>query len=175
MVNRKNDLQVRKDLVLGFVISQYIHSVSPVSSAQIASDYGLDLSSATIRKISAQLERDGFLTHPHTSAGRVPTQEGYRYYVDHLMHEIQLLGEEKERIQYEYHQGVEDYVGSCFLHSLGFCFRHSCLSCEQTHPRRLAALFVEQQQLVLRLQPRHRQFVELLRADLPVAPGILAV
>jgi transcriptional regulator of heat shock response len=108
MANRKNDYQARKDLVLGIVVNDYIHSVSPVSSAHIASDYHLDLSPATIRNILAELEQDGYLTHPHTSAGRVPTQEGYRYYVDNLMSEIQLLGEEKERIRREYHQGVKD-------------------------------------------------------------------
>ncbi len=108
MVNRKGDYQIRKDLVLGIVINDYIRSVCPVSSAHIAAHSRLDLSPATIRNILAELETEGYLTHPHTSAGRVPTQEGYRYYVDNLMNEIQLLGEEKERIKAEYHQEVKD-------------------------------------------------------------------
>ena len=108
MVNRRNEYQTRRDLVLGIVVNQYIRSVSPVSSAHIASDYGLDLSPATIRNILAELEQDGYLTHPHTSAGRMPTEEGYRYFVDHLMNEIQLLGEEQARIRFEYQQGVKD-------------------------------------------------------------------
>jgi transcriptional regulator of heat shock response len=50
----------------------------------------------------AELEEEGYLTHPHTSAGRVPTQSGYRYYVDNFVNEIQLLEEEKKRIKEEY-------------------------------------------------------------------------
>src|SRR6185295_8602854 len=49
-----------------------------------------------------------YLTHPHTSAGRIPTQLGYRYYVDHLMHEIRLLEEEQQRINGEYERGMQD-------------------------------------------------------------------
>jgi len=74
----------------------------PVSSARIARECSLDLSSATIRNILAELEQEGYLTHPHTSAGRVPTQYGYRYYVDHFVNEIQLLEEEKAHIKAEY-------------------------------------------------------------------------
>lgn len=108
MVNRKTDYQHRKDHILGIVVNHYIRTVNPVSSSFIAAEYGLDLSSATIRNILAELEQDGYLTHPHTSAGRLPTQEGYRYYVNYLMNEIQLLAEEKERIRAEYRQGLKD-------------------------------------------------------------------
>ena len=68
----------------------------------------MDLSPATIRNILAELEHEGFLTHPHTSAGRVPTQDGYRYYVDYLMSEIQLLEEEKRCINTSYAQDIID-------------------------------------------------------------------
>lgn len=108
MTPRKTDFQQRKDVVLGFVIEQYIKNLSPVGSAFLAKECRLDWSSATIRNILAELEEDGFLTHPHTSAGRIPTQRGYRYYVDHLMHEIQLLEEEKKRIHQEYRQNVNE-------------------------------------------------------------------
>ncbi len=104
----KPDYHQRKDLVLGIVVDQYIKTVSPVSSSYIASAYNLELSPATIRNILAELEESGYLTHPHTSAGRMPTELGYRYYVDHLMHEIQLLENEKERIKAEYQQGVRE-------------------------------------------------------------------
>ncbi len=96
------DMQARKDRVLSIVIEQYIKTVSPVSSNYITKQFFEGLSSATIRNILAELEQEGYLTHPHTSAGRVPTQKGYRYYVDNLMNEIQLLEEEKERIKAEY-------------------------------------------------------------------------
>lgn len=102
MAARSIDLRARKDKVLGITVAQYIRTVSPVSSAFIAKEYLSDLSSATIRNILAELENEGYLTHPHISAGRVPTQKGYRYYVDYLIEEIQLLTDEKERIKKEY-------------------------------------------------------------------------
>lgn len=102
MTPRKTDHRERKDLVLEIVVDQYIQTISPVSSALITEQFPIDLSSATVRNILAELEEDGYLTHPHTSAGRIPTQSGYRYYVDHLMHQIQLLEEEKVRIKAEY-------------------------------------------------------------------------
>ncbi|HQO58405.1 MAG TPA: hypothetical protein PLT76_06750 [Candidatus Omnitrophota bacterium] len=102
------DYQVRKERVLGIVVNEYIKTVSPVSSSFIAQEYLPDLSSATIRNILAELENEGYLTHPHVSAGRIPTQDGYRFYVDNLMFEIKLLEEEKARIKEEYDQGVKD-------------------------------------------------------------------
>ena len=108
MILKKTDCRQRKDSVLGIVINSYIKNISPVSSGYIAQESFMGLSSATIRNILAELEQEGYLTHPHTSAGRVPTQEGYRYYVDHLMHEIQLLEEEKDQIKKEYERNVRD-------------------------------------------------------------------
>jgi len=105
---RVTDSQSRKDNVLGIVVEQYIRTVTPVSSGYIAENYNLDLSSATIRNILADLEEQGYLTHPHTSAGRMPTQQGYRYYVDNLMHEIKLLEAEKNKIVAEYRQGIRE-------------------------------------------------------------------
>lgn len=107
MGHRKTDYQARKDIVLGIVVNEYIKSVNPVSSGYIAQEFTRDLSSATIRHILADLEEEGYLTHPHTSAGRIPTQQGYRYYVDHLMHEIHLLAEEQKRINAEYEEEVQ--------------------------------------------------------------------
>ena len=108
MTLKDSEYKLRKDLVLRIVVSEYITTVNPVSSGFIADKYHLDFSSATIRNILADLEKEGQLTHPHTSAGRIPTQDGYRYYVDHLMNEIQLLAEEKERIKTEYQKQVRD-------------------------------------------------------------------
>ena len=103
------DPHQRKDVELGMVVHHYIHTIEPVSSAFIAEEYEQDVSPATIRNILAELESDGFLSHPHTSAGRVPTQRGYRYYVDFLMKEIRLLEEERLRIQKEYEAGIEEF------------------------------------------------------------------
>lgn len=108
MVPKKTDYQYRKDLILGIVVNEYIKTVSPISSGFIAKDYLSDLSSATIRNILAELEQEGFLTHPHTSAGRIPTEMGYRYYVNNLMDEIHLLEEEKQRIKIAYEKEKHD-------------------------------------------------------------------
>ena len=111
MTARKNDVQARKDQVLAIVVDEYIKSVSPIGSNLIVERYHLDVSPATVRNILADLEEEGFLSHPHTSAGRVPTQSGYRYYVDHLMNEIKILEEEKMRIEREYRQSVKELQG----------------------------------------------------------------
>ncbi len=102
MVSRRIDILERKDKILRITIDQYISTVTPVSSARITKECSLDLSSATVRNILAELEEEGYLTHPHTSAGRVPTQLGYRYYVDNFVNEIQLLEAEKMHIKEEY-------------------------------------------------------------------------
>lgn len=102
MSAKYSDIKLRKDRILAIVIGRYIKTVLPVGSQYITEEYDLDVSPATVRNILADLEEEGYLTHPHTSAGRMPTQRGYRYYVDHLMNEIQLLEEEKYRIAQEY-------------------------------------------------------------------------
>lgn len=111
MTSRYINHQERKDTILGIVIEEYIKTSTPISSSHIAQEYSMDLSSATIRNILAELESYGHLTHPHTSAGRVPTQIGYRYYVDNLMKEIQLLEAERKKIQGEYKKGIAELEG----------------------------------------------------------------
>ncbi len=76
-------LDDRKIVVLQTLIEQYIATGEPVSSAAIAQNSGLAVSTATIRNDLTSLEADGYLLQPHTSAGRLPTAKGYRYYVDH--------------------------------------------------------------------------------------------
>src|SRR5208283_4473538 len=106
MTVKHSDIQQRKDRILAIVIGRYIKTVLPVGSQFITEEYDLDVSPATVRNILADLEEEGYLTHPHTSAGRMPTERGYRYYVDHLMNEIQLLEGEKRRIHQEYRHHV---------------------------------------------------------------------
>ncbi len=77
-------LDDRKAAVLKAVVEEYIETAQPVASASVVRATGLQVSTATIRNELAQLEREGFLDHPHTSAGRVPTDKGYRFFVDHL-------------------------------------------------------------------------------------------
>jgi heat-inducible transcriptional repressor len=78
-------LDDRKAAILRAVVEEYIETAQPVGSGHVASSSGLAVSAATIRNEMGALERDGFLHQPHTSAGRVPTEKGYRFYVDNLV------------------------------------------------------------------------------------------
>lgn len=97
---RNVDYESRRRAVLTTTINKYIRKALPIASEDIANEF--DLSSATIRNIFAELEESGLLTHPYTSGGRVPTDKGYRYYVDFLLSQMELLDEEKARIVKEY-------------------------------------------------------------------------
>jgi heat-inducible transcriptional repressor len=78
------DLDVRKAAILNAVVTEYIASAQPVGSQHVVDAPGVSVSSATVRSDMAALEREGFLAQPHTSAGRIPTDKGYRFFVDHL-------------------------------------------------------------------------------------------
>lgn len=101
---RNVDYESRKRTVLAATINKHIKEALPVASGDIAGDFAL--SSATIRNIFSELEEDGYLTHPYTSGGRVPTRRGYRYYVDFLISQMELLDEEKERVANEYKREI---------------------------------------------------------------------
>ncbi len=77
-------LDERKSLILRAVVEEYIQTAQPVGSGHVANDPDVNVSSATVRNEMAQLEADGYLVQPHTSAGRVPTDKGYRFFVDSL-------------------------------------------------------------------------------------------
>lgn len=79
------ELTARKENILSAIVQSYVTTGEPVGSKNLISQAGLNVSSATVRNEMADLESKGYLVQPHTSAGRVPTQQGYRYYVDHLM------------------------------------------------------------------------------------------
>lgn len=105
---RTIDYEIRKKDILAQAIDYYIRTAQPVSSEALVRDYQVDLSPASIRNVFADLEDEGYLTHLHTSAGRVPTQQGYRFYVDNLMHEIKLLGDEKRKIETEFQKNMRE-------------------------------------------------------------------
>lgn len=102
------ELTDRRQAVLGLVVRQYIATAIPVGSKTIVEQYGLGISSATIRNEMACLEEQGYLTHPHTSAGRVPTEKGYRYFVERLMSEAELPLAEQRTIRHQFHQARLD-------------------------------------------------------------------
>lgn len=98
------ELSERQKSVLQSVIQEYINSAAPVSSKMITNEYNLGVSSATIRNEMAILEELGYLMQPHTSAGRVPTETGYRYFVENLMGQDVLPTNEQRMISHQFHQ-----------------------------------------------------------------------
>jgi len=92
------ELDERKAAVLRAIVEQYVAAAQPVGSQTVTSTAGLGVSAATVRNEMSVLEREGYITQPHTSAGRVPTDRGYRYYVDHLAGATQLAGPDRRRI-----------------------------------------------------------------------------
>lgn len=83
----------RQEAILMFVIESYIDTVEPIGSSFLSEKSSLDVSGATIRNELRALEEMGYLTHPHTSAGRIPTELGYKYYVEHLNLEEEVSNE----------------------------------------------------------------------------------
>lgn len=77
-------LDDRKTAILRAVVEEYIATAQPVGSSHIAASHGVQVSSATVRNDMAFLEQEGYLAQPHTSAGRIPTDKGYRFFVDNL-------------------------------------------------------------------------------------------
>ena len=93
-----NELDERKAAVLRAIVEHYVDTAQPVGSQTVTNSTGLGVSAATVRNEMALLEREGYIAQPHTSAGRVPTDRGYRYYVDHLAGAAQLPAGERRRI-----------------------------------------------------------------------------
>lgn len=80
----EKQMNTRQEQLLKYVIDSHIETGEPVGSTRLVEGYRLDISPATVRHDLLALEEEGFLMHPHTSAGRIPTAAGYRYYVNHL-------------------------------------------------------------------------------------------
>lgn len=102
------ELTERQKKILGLVVREYVETVQPVGSETLVRKSGLRVSSATIRNELATLEELGYLTHPHTSAGRMPTEKGYRYFVETLMEEFELPPVEQRMIRHQFHQVTLD-------------------------------------------------------------------
>ena len=92
------ELNEREKNILRSVVHQFILTATPVGSRNITKKYEMGISPATVRNIMADLEESGYINHPHTSAGRVPTDKGYRYYVDSLMELKKIKSTEKGMI-----------------------------------------------------------------------------
>jgi transcriptional regulator of heat shock response len=102
------DKESRKKEILLASIETYLNSATPVSSDSLRTKRKLSLSSATVRHVFSELEDMGFLSHPHTSAGRIPTDEGYRLYINVLMKKKKLTPKETEFIDKIYELKVNE-------------------------------------------------------------------
>jgi heat-inducible transcriptional repressor len=102
-------LSQRKQEILRALVEEYIHSATPVASETLVRKYQMNFSSATVRHELAGLEEAHLIYQPHTSAGRVPTDLGYRYFVEHLMQESALSLNEQRLIRHQFYQ-VQDQL-----------------------------------------------------------------
>lgn len=91
--------QDRKELVMSKLVEEYIENIQPVSSTKLVDNIGMNVSSATIRNDLMKLEQEGYVQHLHTSSGRIPTDKGYRLYVDKLMFFAEASEQEKTAIK----------------------------------------------------------------------------
>jgi heat-inducible transcriptional repressor len=115
MREEQGSLDKRKAYILATVVYEYIATAEPVGSQTLTQKYHLGVSSATVRNEMAELEAGGYLVQPHTSAGRVPSDAGYRTYVDQLMEPEELGLEDRRRIRDELHDAsreLDDIIDS---------------------------------------------------------------
>lgn len=101
-------LTERQETVLALIVHEYIDNARPVGSKRLVQRYSLRVSSATVRNEMAALTEMGFLRQPHTSAGRQPTEAGYRYFVGQLLGDTDLPDAEKRLISHQFHQADRD-------------------------------------------------------------------
>lgn len=95
----KSGMEKRKQELLKLIIENYIKTAEPVGSSFLVEKAGLKVSAPTVRNEMRELEENGFLTHPHTSAGRIPTELGYQYYVENLMESEKVKLKIKNKIE----------------------------------------------------------------------------
>lgn len=107
-MNKAPELSEREKQILRAVVQCYVTTAEPVGSRTIVKRFDMHLSPATVRNVMADLEDSGFLQQVHTSSGRVPTDRGYRYFVDYLMRVQELTLAERARIERELSQRLSD-------------------------------------------------------------------
>ncbi len=109
----KNTLSERQQLILGLLVQEFVELTNPIGSAHLVRQYSLDVSPATVRNELAALSELGYLRQPHTSAGRVPTEKGYRFFVGELMQRTELPAATKHTISHQFYQArheVDDWM-----------------------------------------------------------------
>src|SRR5664279_3713251 len=99
MHNMFGELSDREKVILRYIIEDFIYTANPIGSQAISQKKDISLSSATIRSVMSDLEEMSYITQPHTSGGRIPTDKGYRYFVNELMGAGSLKSNDKNKIK----------------------------------------------------------------------------
>ena len=154
----------RGQKILEAIIEEYIATAQPVGSKALTQNQGIKLSPASVRNVMAELEELGYLVSPHTSAGRIPTEKGYRFYVDTILRVSEMDRGQKDRIELQYRQqglqmtdmlreasrtlsSISHYTGLVMIPRLkATIFRH--IEFVKLSPRLILAVFVTQSGLV---------------------------
>ena len=130
----------RQDTILALILHEYIDTARPVGSKRLVDKYSLEVSPATVRNEMAVLTEAGLLRQPHTSAGRVPTESGYRYFVRRLLGEADLPPAEKRLISHQFHQATAD-IDEWVQLAASVLAQHSRVASLATTPRPERAIF----------------------------------
>jgi len=133
-------LPERQETILGLIIREYIDTAQPISSKALVDKYNLGVSSATIRNEMVALTEKGFLRQPHTSAGREPTEDGYRYFVQRIAGDTELPLAERRTISHQFYQARRDSDEWMRL-AASVLAQHSRGASLVTAPRQLKARF----------------------------------
>ncbi|MBN2555085.1 MAG: heat-inducible transcription repressor HrcA [Anaerolineales bacterium] len=134
------ELTDRQETILALVIHEFVEQVHPIGSKNVVGKYNLQISPATVRNEMSVLTDSGYLRQPHTSAGRVPTEEGYRYFVRTLLGETELPPAEKRLISHQFHQVPNDIEEWVRL-ATSILAQHSHVASLATVPRPRVAKF----------------------------------
>lgn len=133
-------LTERQDTILALILHEYVDTTRPVGSKRLVDKYSLGVSSATVRNEMTTLTEVGMLRQPHTSAGRVPTESGYRYFVRRLLGEADLPLAEKRLISHQFHQATAD-IDEWVQLAASVLAQHSRVASLATTPRPERAIF----------------------------------
>ncbi|NOZ50836.1 MAG: heat-inducible transcription repressor HrcA [Chloroflexi bacterium] len=144
-------LSTRQQAIFGLVVREFTHSAEPVGSLHLVQKYQLEISSATVRSEMKKLEEWGYLTHPHTSAGRIPTHKGYRFFVQHLLPETSLPATVQHTIRHQFYQ-VQQELDQWVRLAANVLARTSHSAAITTVPRPSQAQFKHTE--LISLQPR---------------------
>src|SRR3990167_256283 len=104
------EITPRQAKILAAIVKEYSTSGQPVGSSELSDKYGFSVSAATIRNEMQALEKSGYIYQPHTSAGRVPTDDGFRFFVNKLMKHLELTQIEQQKLQTELHTLQKQYI-----------------------------------------------------------------